>query len=185
MTRLISCLLLVIACLLVVSCSHDTQSVENSNPSFSNEIKDTPESPTTDPVKEPEPEPEEIIKEEVIEEEVWVEEEWYEEPVYYSDYQYQSQSTATDLTDLLNGQGRAIGDDGTNYTWYYHDLGAGALDIPGETFDADGVSHDKDGYIVVAADGYDYGDVIGTPYGEAKVYDSGSGYGTVDIYTNR
>lgn len=105
------------------------------------------------------------------------------EPVYY-EYSGYSGSDATTLGDLLNGQGRAYDEDGTSYTWYYHDLGYGALDIPGETFDADGVSHDEDGYIVVATDAYAKGEIIDTPYGEARVYDSGCG-STIDIYTNR
>lgn len=113
---------------------------------------------------------------------VYYEEEYDYQPVYYGGY---SGSTATSLSDLLNGQGRAHDGNGTSYTWFYHDIGNGALDIPGETFDSDGVSHDGDGYIVVAADGYAYGEVIDTPYGEAKVYDKGSGYGNIDIYTNR
>ncbi|MBQ1450122.1 MAG: hypothetical protein IIZ12_04210 [Eggerthellaceae bacterium] len=105
------------------------------------------------------------------------------EPVYY-EYSGYSGSDATTLDDLLNGQGRAYDENGTSYTWYYHDLGYGALDIPGETFDADGVSHDEDGYIVVATDAYAKGEIIDTPYGEARVYDSGCG-STIDIYTNR
>ena len=112
-------------------------------------------------------------------------EEAYYEPCYAPESAYVGGTTATTTHDLLNGQGRAYGDDGTSYTYYNHDIGYGALDIPGETFDSDGVSHDADGYIVVAADGYEYGEIIDTPYGEAKVYDSGSGYGNVDIYTNR
>lgn len=106
------------------------------------------------------------------------------EPVYceYSGY---SGSDATTLGDLLNGQGRAYDENGTSYTWYYHDLGNGALDIPGETFDEHGVIHDGDGYIVVAADSYERGAIIETPYGDAKNYDSGGGYGNVDIYTVR
>ena len=113
------------------------------------------------------------------------------EASYYESYTYTSYSgysggyTVTDAHDLLNGQGRAVDSDGTTYTYYNHDIGNGPLDIPGENFDSDGVSHDGDGYIVVAADGYNYGDVIDTPYGEAKVYDKGSGYGNIDLYTNR
>lgn len=108
----------------------------------------------------------------------------YYEP-YYEYYGYTGGFTATTTHDLLNGQGRAYDENGTSYTYYNHDIGYGALDIPGETFDSDGVSHDGDGYIVVAADGYEYGEIIDTPYGEARVYDRGSGAGNVDIYTNR
>ncbi|MBQ1449882.1 MAG: hypothetical protein IIZ12_02980, partial [Eggerthellaceae bacterium] len=111
----------------------------------------------------------------------------YYEDYYEPEYVYSggySGSTTTTLDELLNGQGRAYDENGTSYTWYYHDLGYGALDIPGETFDADGVSHDEDGYIVVATDAYAKDTVIETPYGDAKVYDSGCG-STIDIYTNR
>lgn len=134
----------------------------------------------------------EALEAEAEPEEEWVDEyyEWYEpdyveyyEPVYYES-SYTGGSTATTLGDLLNGQGRAYGEDGTAYTWYYHDLGYGELDIPGEHFDEDGVSYDEDNYIVVATDAYEKGTVLDTPYGEAKVYDSGCG-STIDVYTNR
>ena len=124
------------------------------------------------------------VQEEPAEEPEEVYEDYYE-PVYYGYSGYSGGATATTTHDLLNGQGRAYDENGTSYTYYNHDLGWGALDIPGENFDADGVSHDGDGYIVVAADGHAKGEVIDTPYGQAKVYDSGSGYGNVDIYTNR
>lgn len=111
----------------------------------------------------------------------------------YTDYSYSYSysggysggSTVTSLSDLLNGQGRAVDGNGTSYTYYNHDLGYGALDIPGENFDSNGVSYDGDGYIVVASSDYGKGTVLDTPYGEAKVYDTGCASGTVDIYTNR
>lgn len=92
---------------------------------------------------------------------------------------------ATTTGDLLGWQGCAYGEDGTGYTFYNHDLGWGPLDIPGETFDESGVSRDGDGYIVVASSDHAKGTVIDTPFGEAKVYDTGCASGTVDIYTNR
>ena len=116
------------------------------------------------------------VPEEEQEEEEYVEEYCYE-PVYYG---YSGGSTATSMHDLVNGQGRAYDDNGTSYTYYYDCVGD--LDIPGEYKDSDGVSYDGDGYIVVAADGHDYGEVIDTPFGQGKVYDKGSGYGNIDIY---
>ena len=106
----------------------------------------------------------------------------YVEYVDYSDYgsSYTGGSTATTTHDLLNGQGRAYDEDGTSYTYYYDVVSH--LDIPGENQDADGVVHDGDGYIVVAADGYERGAIIETPYGTAKNYDAGSGSGNIDIY---
>ena len=120
-------------------------------------------------------------EQEEAEEEYYEPEEWYE-PVYYeASYSgYSGGSTATTLTDLLNGQGRAYDESGTSYTYYVNVCGD--LDIPGEHKDADGVSYDKDDYIVVAADGYGYGDIVDTPYGQGRVYDHGAGWGNIDIY---
>lgn len=117
--------------------------------------------------------------------EEWVEE--YYEPVYVEYSGYTGGSTATTTHDLLNGQGRAYDENGTSYTWFPNDIGNGSIEyrIPGCHYDDSGVAYDQDGYIAVAADGHEYGEVIDTPYGEAKVYDFGSGYGNVDIYTNR
>jgi|GEM_PF-6350315 hypothetical protein len=117
--------------------------------------------------------------------EEWVEE--YYEPVYVEYSGYSGGSTATTTHDLLNGQGRAYDENGTSYTWYPNDIGNGSIEyrIPGCHYDDSGVAYDEDGYIAVAADGHEYGEVVSTPYGEAKVYDKGSGYGNIDIYTNR
>lgn len=97
---------------------------------------------------------------------------------YYSGYT--GGSTATTLSDLLNGQGRAVDEDGTNYTYYYDCLGD--LDIPGEYKDENGISYDADGYIVVASSDHEKGTVLDTPYGAARVWDTGCTSGTVDIY---
>ena len=115
--------------------------------------------------------------EEEQEEEEYVEE-YYYEPVYYGGYT--GGSTATSMHDLVNGQGRAYDEDGTSYTYYYDCVGD--LDIPGEYKDSDGVSYDEDGYIVVASSDYEKGTVIETPYGDARVWDTGCASGTVDIY---
>lgn len=120
------------------------------------------------------------------------EEAYYEEDYVYYDYEpvyyggYSGGSTATDLHTLLNGQGRAY-HDGTSYTWYPNDIGNGSIEgrIPGCHYDDSGVAYDQDGYIAVASDDYATGDVISTPYGDARVYDHGSGYGNIDIYTNK
>jgi len=120
-------------------------------------------------------------EQEAEEEYVYAEMEY--EPVYEYYGGYSGGSTATTTHDLLNGQGRAS-DNGISYTFYYHDIGYGPLDIPGENFDSDGVSYDGDGYIVVASRDHARGEVIDTPYGEAKVYDYCPTSGVVDIYTN-
>ena len=94
---------------------------------------------------------------------------------------------ATTTHELLNGQGHAYDEDGTGYTWYPNDIGNGSIEgrIPGCHYDDDGVAYDEDGYIAVSADGHEMGEVIDTPYGEAKVYDKGSGHNSIDVYTNR
>ena len=101
---------------------------------------------------------------------------------YYTPSGYE----ATDLDDLLGWQGRA-NDGTTTYTWYPNDIGYGSIEgrIPDCHYDDNGVAYDGDGYIAVSADGYEMGEVIETPYGDAKVYDKGSGYGNIDVYTNR
>ena len=43
---------------------------------------------------------------------------------------------------------------------------------------------DKDDYICVASDDYEEGTLVNTSLGMGKVYDTGSGKGNIDIYTN-
>lgn len=51
--------------------------------------------------------------------------------------------------------------------------------------DDSGVYRDSEGYAVVASDDHAQGSVIAdTPFGPAKVYDSGCGSGTIDVYVN-
>ena len=53
------------------------------------------------------------------------------------------------------------------------------------TPDGNGVYRDKDGYAVVASNDHAQGTVVtGTPFGDAKVYDSGCASGTLDVYVN-
>ena len=70
------------------------------------------------------------------------------------------------------------------YTWYssnnlYHyrtgEWSAGS----------DGIYRDSEGYVVVASSTHGQGSIIAdTPFGAAKVYDSGCASGTLDVYTN-
>lgn len=53
------------------------------------------------------------------------------------------------------------------------------------TPDANGIYRDKDGYAVVASNDHAQGTVVsGTPFGDAKVYDSGCASGTLDVYVD-
>ena len=84
----------------------------------------------------------------------------------------------------FRSQGRA--NDGTwNYTRYSQRvLPGGGLDIPGRHVTEDGFVRDADGNICVASDDLDQGAEIETPYGKGKVYDTGSGSGNLDLYTD-
>lgn len=63
-------------------------------------------------------------------------------------------------------------------------LPGGGLAIPGRHIAGDGTIRDKDNYIVVASDDYPKGTVVQTSLGAGKVYDSGSGKGNIDLYTD-
>ncbi len=74
---------------------------------------------------------------------------------------------------------------GWRYTWYSQNMLPGeGLSIPGRHVDERGFVCDEEGNIVVASSSDAYGDVIDTPYGQGKVYDSGCAAGTRDLYTN-
>lgn len=76
---------------------------------------------------------------------------------------------------------------GWSYTYYSENvLPGGGLDIPGRHVDDEGYVCDADGNICIASDDLEYGTVVSVPFGSgtAVVYDSGSGYGNLDIYTS-
>ena len=63
-------------------------------------------------------------------------------------------------------------------------LPGGGLAIPGRHIASDGTIKDADGYIVLASDDYPRGTVVETSLGAGKVYDTGSGSGNIDLYTD-
>ena len=63
-------------------------------------------------------------------------------------------------------------------------LPEGGLAIPGRHIASDGTIRDADGYIVLASDDYPRGTVVETSLGAGKVYDTGSGSGNIDLYTD-
>ena len=77
--------------------------------------------------------------------------------------------------------------DGTRYTWYSQRVLSGGglteLNANGRHVEG-GYVVDGDGYIAVASSDYEKGTVLDTPFGEAKVYDTGCASGTVDVYTD-
>lgn len=126
---------------------------------------------------------EEEIIEEPIQEEVYVEPEpqyEYYESVYYEEpVQSQSVSIGNDF----QSDGR-WNDGQYDYTWYssnvlYH------YRTSEWTAGEDGIYRDADGYVVVASSDLEQGSVVeDTPFGAAKVYDSGCASGTLDVYVN-
>lgn len=81
-----------------------------------------------------------------------------------------------------------VQDEGVRYTWYSERVLPGGglyeLNSNGRTVDENGYVVDGDGYISVASSDHPIGTVLDTPFGEAKVYDTGCDSGTIDIYTN-
>lgn len=70
------------------------------------------------------------------------------------------------------------------FTWYSENvLPGGGLNIPGRWSDGNFV-RDGDGFICCASEDLSFGSILSTPWGDAKVYDSGCDYGTIDIYTS-
>lgn len=75
-------------------------------------------------------------------------------------------------------------DDNYRYTWYSSNA-AYHYRTPEWSAGSDGIYRDSEGYVVVASSDYAQGTVIeDTPFGAAKIYDTGCASGTLDVYTN-
>ena len=134
----------------------------------------------------------------VVEEEIVPEETYYTPQVEETSY-YAPQTTTYSYTPPANpaptynapssgsGNFQADGvwyDENYRYTWYSSNA-AYHYRTPEWTAGSDGVYRDSEGYVVVASSDYAQGTVIeDTPFGAAKVYDTGCASGTLDIYTN-
>ena len=134
----------------------------------------------------------------VVEEEIVPEETYYTPQVEETSY-YAPQTTTYSYTPPANpaptynapssgsGNFQADGvwyDENYRYTWYSSNA-AYHYRTPEWTAGSDGVYRDSEGYVVVASSDYAQGTVIeNTPFGPAKVYDTGCASGTLDIYTN-
>lgn len=123
------------------------------------------------------------VVEEETEEEQWStywQESW-EQP-YWMDYDTSDGISADEFRWL-----GVVEQDGTRYTWYSQNvLPGGGLDELNENgrHVEGGFVVDSDGYIAVASSDYEKGAVIETPFGTAKVYDTGCASGTIDVYTD-
>lgn len=118
--------------------------------------------------------------------------EWYE-PVTYNDYSWEYyEPTYYAPYDTSDGISAAefqwmgvVEDGGTRYTWYSQNVlpGGGLTELNANGRHVEGgYVVDGDGYIAVASSDYEKGTVIDTPFGAAKVYDTGCASGTVDVY---
>lgn len=120
-------------------------------------------------VQEPEPEP--------------VVEQTYSEPVVQEYVEPEPAPQQTYVGNSFQSDG-VWQDENYRYTWYssnvlYH------YRTPEWTVGSDGIYRDAEGYVVVASSDHPQGTVIeSTPFGAAKVYDSGCASGTLDVYTN-
>lgn len=115
--------------------------------------------------------------------------EWYESVVtaYYS--ASNDAFSAEDGVTAAEFQWRGIVEDGEHfYTWYSERVlpGGGLDDLNANGRHSEGgFVKDGDGYIAVASCDYEKGTVIDTPFGQAKVYDTGYlAPGQVDVYTS-
>ena len=134
----------------------------------------------------------------VVEEEIVPEETYYTPQVEETSY-YAPQTTTYSYTPPANpaptynapssgsGNFQADGvwyDENYRYTWYSSNA-AYHYRTPEWTAGSDGIYRDAEGYVVVASSDHAQGTVISdTPFGAAKVYDTGCASGTLDIYTN-
>lgn len=118
---------------------------------------------------------------EVVEEEYW--EPYYYEPVY--DWQWVDESDGISAAEF-QWLG-VVEEGGVRYTWYSQNVlqggGLDELNANGRHVE-DGYVMDADGYIAVASSDYEIGTVLDTPFGAARVYDTGCASGTVDVYTD-
>lgn len=120
----------------------------------------------------------EAAEQAALEAEQWAEQQYYE-PTYYAP----SYSNAYDNDFQQQG---VVYDGETTYSWYSQRVlpgdGLTELNNNGRHVASDGFVCDGDGYIAVASCDYAQGEVIDTPFGEAKVYDYCPTSGTVDMY---
>lgn len=129
-----------------------------------------------------EPVEEESVDEEPIEESY--EEEYSEYDESEEDYGFDEFDTQTVSAEEFMVQG-VVYYNGMEFTWYSENvLPGGGLDIPGRHSDENGYICDCDGYICVASCDYEYGTVLDTPFGYAKVYDVCPVSGIVDVYVS-
>lgn len=108
---------------------------------------------------------------------------YYYEPVYYSaPYDTSDGISAAEFQWM-----GVVEEGGVRYTWYSQNVlpggGLNELNANGRHVEG-GFVVDGDGYIAVASSDHAMGEIVETPFGAAKVYDTGCASGTIDVYTN-
>ena len=114
--------------------------------------------------------------------EVWCEP-YYYEPVYYWQTIDESDGISAAEFQWLG----VVEENGVKYTWYSQNVlpGGGLTELNENGRHVEGgFVMDGDGYIAVASSDYEKGTIVDTPFGEAKVYDTGCESGKIDVYTN-
>ena len=123
-----------------------------------------------------------------------VDDTYYDEPAYYYDSYYEPTYYAApyDTSDGISASEfmfMGVVEDGEHfYTWYSERVlpGGGLTELNENGRHTEGgFVVDGDGYIAVASCDYENGTVIDTPFGAAKVYDTGYLQpGQIDVYTS-
>lgn len=104
--------------------------------------------------------------------------------IYAQQHQYTAPAAPKSSTGSNFKADGVWSDENYRYTWYSSNV-LHHYRTSEWTPDANGVYRDSDGYAVVASSDHSQGTVISnTPFGAAKVYDSGCASGTLDVYTN-
>ena len=111
-----------------------------------------------------------------------VEDEWMETYAEYDGGWVESYSTSYSGDGFMQ-EGVRAGVDSDTETWYSSNA-AYHYRTSEWTPDDEGYYRDSDGYYVVASNDYAEGTVVNTSKGEAKVYDSGTDSGNIDMYVN-
>lgn len=130
-------------------------------------------------------EQERLVREE--QEQLEAEQAQYVEETYYESTYYASSGNSYGNSFYSDG---VAYDENGSYTWYSQNApgmsggGLTELNNNGRHVGDNGFIYDGDGYIAVSSDDYAQGSVVQTPWGEGKVYDTGSGSGNIDIYTD-
>jgi len=105
---------------------------------------------------------------------------WANDYEDYDEWTYEEPAYASWVTpEEFWEQGVIYADDGTWYTYYNDEDWPDGFD---GYLDEQGVWRDWDGYVAVAAEWWQYGEIVDTPLGPGRVYDICPS-GAIDVWT--